>query len=156
MLNLKEQTGYNGMNRYTQGELDRFNKAWEFKKGCHIWRNYLDKDGYGTFYFKRKPRRAHRVAYYIFKGDIPKNMYVDHICNNRACVNISHLRVVTPKQNSLENSRSVAAINALKRHCPQGHEYDRKYGGQRYCSKCESAKTKRLRAKWYAQDTVKC
>lgn len=79
-------------------------------------------------------------------------MVVDHHCGIRACVNPSHLRLQTPRQNSLENSRSAAAVNARKTHCAHGHPLDRKYGKQRYCSICQAAKTRRLRAKWRAED----
>ncbi len=142
------------MNQITEKELTRFNARWKLEGNCHIWQGYLDKDGYGSFYFRKKLRRAHRVAYFMVVGDIPKGMVVDHICNNRPCVNPSHLRLLTPKANSLD-SRSIPAQNARKTHCPKGHPYDRFYG-QRYCSICEAAKTKRLRAKWRAMDTTAC
>ena len=115
-----------------------------------MWCNTLDRDGYGSFYLRRRNRRAHRVAYYHGRGAIPAGMVIHHTCGNRACVNVQHLKCVTVRENSLNGSRGLGAINAQKTHCPQGHEYDRKYGGQRYCSKCASEKSKRLRRKWRA------
>lgn len=140
-----------------QEELKRFNQSWIESGECKLWNKFLDKDGYGSFYFRKKLRRAHRVAYYIVFGEIPEKMVVDHICKNRSCVEIKHLRLVTAKENSLENSNSVGAINARKVFCKFGHKFDRQYGKQRYCSVCQSEKTKRLRKKWLEEaNKIKC
>lgn len=135
-----------------QKVLDRFNSFYKVSEnGCKIWTNYLDKDGYGSFYFFKKLRRAHRFSYFITHGEIPKGMVIDHVCKNRNCVEVTHLRLVTSKQNSLENSKSVGAINSQKTNCKFGHPLDRKYGKQRYCSTCQAEKTKRLRKKWLVE-----
>lgn len=123
---------------------------------CLIYQGLLDEDGYGVFFFRRKSRRAHRVTFWHHYGDIPTGMMVNHTCGNRACVAISHLRLATPHENALRESSSIPAQNARKTHCKNGHPFDRHYGKQRYCSICQSEKTKRLRAKWKAQDTVRC
>jgi hypothetical protein len=136
------------MNRYTASELERFNSKWEQSGDCRLWLGPLDKDGYGTFFFKKRGRRAHRVAYFMQVGDIPEGMVVDHVCKHRHCVAVAHLRAITPRENSLTNSNSIAAKNALRTNCKNGHPFDRQYGNQRYCSICQSEKTKRLRKKW--------
>lgn len=142
---------------YTEQELIRFNNSWIKNKECKLWQKYLDRDGYGTFYFRKKSRRAHRVAYYFAKGSIPDNMVIDHICKNRNCVEINHLKLVTKRENSLGNSNSVASINSRKTHCKNNHKFDRKYGKQRYCSICQSKKAKHLRKKWLKEaNKIKC
>ena len=124
---------------------------------CYLWKGCLDKDGYGTFYFRKKNRRAHRVGYFMFYGPIDDDMVIDHKCKNRSCVNPTHLRPVTKTQNALENTKSVAALNRLKKTCPKGHKYDRKYGKQRYCSICQAEKSKRLRKVWLEEaNKIKC
>ena len=130
-----------------QKVIDRFNNNFIIKGECKLWNKYLDKDGYGTFYFKQKVRKAHRVAYFMKNGSIPEGMVIDHTCKNRSCVNTKHLRVVTRTQNTMENSNSVGAVNKSKTHCKNGHVFDRFYD-QRYCSICQKEKTKRLRVKW--------
>jgi hypothetical protein len=40
------------------------------------------------------------LSWILKHGDIPHGMLVDHKCHNTLCVNPSHLRLVTPKQNS--------------------------------------------------------
>ena len=136
---------------YMVSPTDRFNSSYKVVNDCFVWQKYLDKDGYGTFYFKKKSRKAHRFSYYITHGDIPTGMMIDHICRNRACVNPEHLRLVTPQQNTLENSKSIGAINKAKTHCKLGHPLNKINGvkkPQRYCSICENEKSKRLSRKW--------
>lgn len=131
--------------------IKRFKSSYKIINNCFVWQKFLDKDGYGIFYFKKKNRKAHRFAYYIINGDIPKGMVIDHICKNRACVNSKHLRLFTASENTMQNSNSVGAINKKKTHCKFGHPLDKIYGikkPQRYCSICEANKSKRLRKKW--------
>lgn len=136
------------MEHIEQKEKERFINSYTVSGDCYLWNKYLDKDGYGTFYFRKKSRKAHRVAVFMMQGTIPEKMVVDHICKNRSCVNVAHLRVITARQNTLENSKSVGAINKMKEFCKMGHKFDKFYGKQRYCSICSSEKSKRLQKKW--------
>lgn len=123
------------MERYTSTELEKFNKFWKKEWECHLWQNYLDRDWYGTFFFRHKWRRAHRVSYYMFVWDIEEWMVIDHICWKKNCVNPSHLRMITVKENN-RDSRNVCWINFRKTHCKCWRQYDRFYCGQRSCSHC--------------------
>jgi hypothetical protein len=78
-------------------KVDRSGDCWLWTAGCF-------SGGYGAFSMKRKPRKAHRVAYEMFNGPIPDGLLVDHLCHTPPCVNPGHLRAVTNKQN-IENSR---------------------------------------------------
>ena len=136
----------------TEDEYERFiGKTETTNSGCLIWTGPLDKDGYGTFYLRRKGRRAHRVAWFNMNGPIEEGMVINHVCRNRACVNHQHLKIMTAAENNFKDSTSIPYINSQKTHCKNGHPFDRKYGKQRYCSVCQSEKTKRLRAKWKAE-----
>jgi len=117
--------------------------------GCWLWTDVLDGDGYGTFFLRGKNRRAHRVAWYFAHGPIPKGMIVGHKCGHRSCVNRQHLTLATPRQNALENSNSIAAVNARKTECKNGHPFDKTYtyrgGLVRYCSICQNEKMRLAR-----------
>lgn len=89
---------------------------------CWPWKGALSSRGYGriqTPWSSSAP--AHKVSLLLAGTAIPRGFVVDHVCRNRACVNPAHLRVVTAKENALENSASVVAVNAAKTHCKNGH-----------------------------------
>ncbi|MGL5583276.1 MAG: HNH endonuclease signature motif containing protein [Cetobacterium sp.] len=45
---------------------------------------------------------AHRYFYEKAKGKIPEGMVVMHICDNRSCVNVEHLKIGTQSENILD------------------------------------------------------
>jgi hypothetical protein len=96
--------------------------------GCILWtagcRVRKQIGNYGSIYVpsEKRSRLAHRVAYQIFKGAIPKSRILDHKCNQTMCINVEHLRPVTPKENVLRG-KSPSAVNSRKTHCPKGHPY---------------------------------
>lgn len=74
---------------------------------CWIWTGAKYRNGYGMLGMAgNKKVRAHRLAYELFIGPIPPGMFIDHICHTRACVNPSHLRTATNKQNMENQSRA--------------------------------------------------
>ena len=88
------------------------------ESGCLRWPGRtLARRGYGMTDAKRDGRwvalYVHRIAWEAFNGAIPEGLMVDHRCHNRACANIDHLRLVTPKQN-MENRKGSAASSGVR------------------------------------------
>jgi hypothetical protein len=83
---------------------DVFGRFWSKVDGgdvttCWIWRASRNPAGYGYFYVHaERSVGAHRFAYETMRGDTGK-LQLDHLCNNRACVNPWHLEPVTESVN---------------------------------------------------------
>jgi len=90
---------------------------------CWTWIGTKDARGYGRFAIKFKKYMAHRISYELFKGEIPNKLVIDHLCNNKPCVNPSHLEAITHKANTLR-AGSPIAVNARKTHCVRGHPFN--------------------------------
>ena len=111
---------------------------------CWIWFGAITGVGYGSMKIDGISEAAHRVSLMIVDRDIPVGMLVDHTCRVRVCVNPKHLRIVTARINSIENSMSIPAINIMKTHCINGHAFlgknvltRKRLSGGRKCRECD-------------------
>jgi len=108
---------------------------------CWIWIGALDAGGYGAVTIDNRRLRAHRVSFEWEQGTIHDGLVVDHLCRNRACVNPTHMEVVTPKINTARGY-SPPAINAYRTECAIGHPFDLfntyiRTNGKRECRTCK-------------------
>ncbi len=77
---------------------------------CWNWVGSLKPQGYGEIRIRGKNIYAHRFSYEYFNDEkIPKGLCIDHICDNKKCVNPAHLRVSTYSDNIKRGS--LPAIN---------------------------------------------
>ncbi len=108
--------------------------------GCWLWTGAMTK-GYGDIWAPAfGTRKAHRLSYLVFKGQIPVELALDHKCRNPSCVNPDHLEPVTRE----ENTRRYAA--SLLR-CKRGHEFTGKFRGARTCRECAKLRMRAHRAR---------
>lgn len=111
--------------------------------GCWEWIGST-AHGYGSLNYAGH-RLAHRASYTALVGEIPgtypTGLTVDHLCRNRACVNPSHMELVTRGENTLRGD-TTSGNKKRSTHCDKGHEYSRssRSDGKRVCITCKREK----------------
>lgn len=119
--------------------IDRFmEKIKKLENGCWEWTASKYQSGYGSFKMDGRVIPSHRFSYQYFRGSIPPNLVIDHLCRNRACVNPDHLEVVDNKTNILRGV-GMGARWARRTHCSRGHKlppYDGK--SREHCWECNA------------------
>lgn len=68
------------------------------------------KNGYPRIRVSGKELAGHRVVYALHFGEIPAGLCVMHICDNTRCLNPSHLRTGTNKENTKDMMMKGRAV----------------------------------------------
>jgi hypothetical protein len=130
----------------TMSAEDRFWQNVLVVENCWEWIGPRNGNGYGLMSINNVTRGAHRRAWELFRGPIPADMTIDHLCRNRGCVNPNHLEVVSFRTNVLRGNGPTAK-NARSETCIRGHQYAVDDRG-RWCPVC-------ARDKWLAKHPPK-
>lgn len=113
------------------------------ENGCWNWTGAIHL-GYGEIRWKGRLFRAHQIAYLLFKGDVPEGLEIDHLCENRRCVNPDHLEAVTHQVNIARGR-----LKTRQSHCNSGHPLSgenlgwHRTQGTRFCIACSRANAHR-------------
>lgn len=108
----------------------RFAQYWrrDPATGCHVWTG-TPRSQYGMIGVGSRKKgtcrtlAAHRVAWELRHGPIPRGMTIDHRrCRNKRCVNPRHMVLCTRAQNARQPD-GVAGLHLARTHCPHGHPY---------------------------------
>lgn len=89
------------MNTITNEEF--WAKATIQQNGCLEWQYAKNENGYGILNYRRKSWLAHRLAYKLVHGSVPKLLLVCHKCDNPPCINPDHLFLGTYKTNQRDS-----------------------------------------------------
>lgn len=105
--------------------------------GCWLYAGKLFRSGYGQFTLTtdagRRTVLAHRVAFEVANGPIPDGMVVMHACDNRQCINPSHLSLGSQADNMADcykkgrNPRGEKVGNSI---LTEDQARSIKYGGE--------------------------
>ena len=129
------------------------------ENGCHVWQRAINKAGYGVIGIDGRVQLPHRAAFFVKHGRWPApGLVLDHLCENRACMNVDHLDEVTnaenirrsftpldPKGNPRQRRKRPAVIRddpSKWTHGGSGNAYNA-YGCR--CEECVAANTRRVK-----------
>lgn len=72
-----------------------------YETPCLIWQGPVGTAGYPIGVFETKQTTRHRILYQIVnRVTLPRNLFVDHACNQRRCLNTDHIRAMSPAGNT--------------------------------------------------------
>lgn len=117
--------------------------------GCHVSNYSVASHGYAQIGWVGDDgiltgTTAHRAAWTAFNGQIPEGVTIDHLCKNRRCVNITHLRALS----NFENARRTFGRDWPLGQCRHGHPNSRLTripSGKIICQDCRAAWQRRYR-----------
>jgi len=133
---------------------DMKKSIWEYENhkdgDCIVFDGPKSGGGYGYACINNQVVRAHRAVWEEEIGKIPEGMTVDHVCYQKDCINIEHLRLLTHSENTKLSRTNIA--RRAKTHCPHGHQYDETNTytdkrGSRHCKTCLTNRDKEFQEK---------
>lgn len=87
-------------------EKERFWANVDRSGSCWLWTGPISSTGYGGVQWQGRRANAHKVAYVMERGPVPKGLQLDHLCRVRRCVNPIHLEPVTNAVNTRRGARA--------------------------------------------------
>jgi hypothetical protein len=127
--------------------------------GCRIFTGATDRAGYGSLTVPEEPPcsgylhkgqwrvLAHRLAWSLVHGPIPKGHYICHRCDTPSCINPSHLFLGTPMDNTMD-AIAKGRLRPRKDTCLRGHDnWSGPAGTRRRCLACHRIHQTRYRAR---------
>lgn len=108
--------------------IERLLSRIEHVNECWIYTGAKGSQGYGKLSHNGKAMDAHRVSWLVHNGDIPVGIVVMHICDVKACVNPTHLKLGTQADNikDMHTKRRHAHGKSLSDSIKKGWTYEKR------------------------------
>lgn len=101
------ESRYKPLSRFWD-HVEKTDSCWNWTASC--------RNGYGAFSVNGKQKDAHRVSWEMHFGEIPNGLFVCHVCDNRKCVNPSHLFLGSLQDNHADMVKKGRGIKGTKCH----------------------------------------
>lgn len=98
--------------------------CWEkqgFRRVSKGMEHHGHERGYGYLCYRNKNWAAHRLAWKLVNGDIPKGAVVMHKCDNPPCCNPDHLELGDDRKNMQEAGKRKRWPRQYMPTCKHGH-----------------------------------
>lgn len=109
---------------------------------CITAKRGITTNGYNRIRINGKQIQAHRWAWELLNGSIPEGKVIDHLCSNKLCVALDHLRLVTQQENIMAGKHNINN----RTHCNQGHSFEGnimvRKSGKRECAECNRVRAR--------------
>ncbi len=92
--------------------------------GCLVWKGALWGSGYGGINYKGIRYLTHRFSWLVQRGPIPDGLLVCHSCDNRPCIEITHLFLGTAQDNITDMIRKGRARMRSRARLPEADVAD--------------------------------
>lgn len=81
----------------------------DLETGCLLWQRGKFKSGYGAYYYGGRNEPTHRLSFYFTHDYWPEPQCL-HSCDIKHCIEPTHLRAGTQRENSADASERGQAV----------------------------------------------
>lgn len=94
--------------------IEKFLPIERLESECWNWTGFVDSHGYACAWDGSKRDKVHRIMWKLTYGTILDGLDVCHKCDNRRCVNPSHLFLGSRRDNMRDASRKGRLVKGDK------------------------------------------